>query len=111
MIGAARLEAIHDKTDINQMRLELETEHQEKMDAWIADMKDSPKDRTAYQEATEANPEKMEPNQGEKEAVVERQEIPNEEVAIHSLRASRNERTACQEATEESPEKSKLIAR
>jgi hypothetical protein len=30
---AARLEAIHDKTDANQMRLEPETEHQEKMDA------------------------------------------------------------------------------
>jgi hypothetical protein len=29
----------------------------------------------------------MEPNPGEKEAVVERQEIPNEEVAIQSLRA------------------------
>jgi hypothetical protein len=41
----------------------------------------------------------MEPNPEEKEAVVERQEIPNEEVAIHSLRACRNERTAIQEAT------------
>jgi hypothetical protein len=35
-----RLEAIHDKTDANQMRLEPKMEHQEKMDAWIADMKD-----------------------------------------------------------------------
>jgi hypothetical protein len=39
----ARLEAIHDKTDVNQTRLEPETEDQEKMDAWRADMKDSPK--------------------------------------------------------------------
>jgi hypothetical protein len=31
--------------------------------------------------------EKMESNSGEKEAVVEQQKIPNEEVAIHSLRA------------------------
>jgi hypothetical protein len=37
---ATRLEAIHDKTDANQMRVEPKTEHQEKMDAWIADMKD-----------------------------------------------------------------------
>jgi hypothetical protein len=37
---AARLEAIHDKTDANQMRLKPETEHQEKMDTLIADMKD-----------------------------------------------------------------------
>jgi hypothetical protein len=32
--------------------------------------------------------------------VVERQEIPNEEVAIHSLKACRNGRTVCQEMTE-----------
>jgi hypothetical protein len=29
----------------------------------------------------------MEPNPGEKEAIAEQQEIPNEKVAIHSLRA------------------------
>jgi hypothetical protein len=33
----------------------------------------------------EASIKKMGPNSGEKEAVVERQEISNEEVAIHSL--------------------------
>jgi hypothetical protein len=48
---------------------------------------------------------KMEPNPGEKEAIVEWQEIPNEEVEIHSLRACRNERTACQEAMKANPEK------
>jgi hypothetical protein len=36
----ARVEAIHDKTDTNQMRLEPETDHQEKNDAWIVDLKD-----------------------------------------------------------------------
>jgi hypothetical protein len=36
---------------------------------------------------------------------VERQENPNEEVAIHSLRACQNEWTACQEVMEASPEK------
>jgi hypothetical protein len=56
------------------------------MDAWIADMKDGRKE-TSCEEATQANPEKMEPNPGEKEYVVERQKIPNEEAAIHSLRA------------------------
>jgi hypothetical protein len=69
------------------MRLEPKTEHQEQMNAWRADMKDGGKERMACQEAMEANPEKMEPNTGEKEAVVEWQEIPNEEAAIHSLRA------------------------
>jgi uncharacterized protein with WD repeat len=47
---------------------------------------DDQKERTACQEATEANPEKMDLNPGEKEAVVERQKIPNEETVIHSLR-------------------------
>jgi hypothetical protein len=48
----------------------------------------------------EANLGKMGSNPGEKEAVVEWQEISNKEVAIHSLSACRNERTACQEMTE-----------
>jgi hypothetical protein len=45
----------------------------------------------------------MEPNPGEKEAIVEQHENPNEDVAIHSLRACRNKKTACQEATEANP--------
>jgi hypothetical protein len=70
------------------------------MDTWIADKKNGRKERTACQEATETNPEKTEPNPGEKEAFVERQETPNEEAAIHSLRTCRKEWTACQETTE-----------
>jgi hypothetical protein len=92
---ATRLEAIHDKRHANQTRLEPETEYQEKMDAWIAAMKDGRKERAVCQEAAKANPEKIEPNPGEKEAVVERQEIPNEEAATHSLRACRKKGTAC----------------
>jgi hypothetical protein len=67
------------------MRVEPKTEHQEKMDAWIADMENDRKETTACQDAMEANLEKIEPNLGEQEAAVERQEIPNEEIAIHSL--------------------------
>jgi hypothetical protein len=48
----------------------------------------------------EADLEKIEPNPGETEAVVERQEIPNEEIAIHPLRGCRNEGRACQETME-----------
>jgi hypothetical protein len=51
-----------------------------------------------------ANPEKMEPNLGEK-AVVERQDIPNKQAEIRSLRTCRKERMAYQEATEANPEK------
>jgi hypothetical protein len=36
------------------------------MDARIADMMDGQKEKMARQEATEANPEKMGPNPGEK---------------------------------------------
>jgi hypothetical protein len=43
-------------------------------------------DMNACQDAMEANLVKMEPNPGEKEAAVEWQETPNEEVAIYSLR-------------------------
>jgi hypothetical protein len=56
--------------------------------------------RMASQEASEANLGKMKPNPRGKDAVMEWQEIRNEEVAIHCLRACRNERTACQEMTE-----------
>jgi hypothetical protein len=53
----------------------------------------------------EANIKKMEPNSGDKEAVVEQQKIPNEEVAVHSLRACRSEIADSQEATEANTEK------
>jgi hypothetical protein len=43
--------------------------------------------------------------------VVERQEIPNEEVAINSQRACRNERTARQETMKANPEKMEPIGR
>jgi hypothetical protein len=42
----------------------------------------------------------MERNSEEKEAIVERQEISNEEVAVHRLSACRSKTTAFQEATE-----------
>jgi hypothetical protein len=57
------------------------------LDAWITDIKDARKKTTACQYAMETRLKNMEPNSGEKEAVVEWQKIPKEEVAIHSLRA------------------------
>jgi hypothetical protein len=56
------------------------------IDACIADVKNDRKEPTARQDAMEANLVKMEPNPGEKEAVVERQETPNEEVTLYSPR-------------------------
>jgi hypothetical protein len=78
------------------MRLEPETEHQEEMGASTADMTDGRKERTACQEETVSNP-------GAKESVVELQEIPNEDEAIHLLRACRKEMLACQEETVANP--------
>jgi hypothetical protein len=73
----------------NQKRVETKMGAiQEKNDAnlreIIVEMKDGRNERTAGQEATEANLEKMEPNPGEKEAATEWQEKPNEEVTFHS---------------------------
>jgi hypothetical protein len=48
----------------------------------------------------EANLEKMEINPGEKGAAVERQETPNEEIVIYSLRECRKETMTCQGTTE-----------
>jgi hypothetical protein len=62
------------------------------------------KNTTACQDAMEANLKKFEPNPGE-EAVMEQQEISNENAAIHSLRACRSETAAFQEATEGDTEK------
>jgi hypothetical protein len=62
------------------------------------------KETTTCHDEMEASIKKMEPNSGEKEAVVGRQKIPNEEVAVHSLRACGSETAAFQEATETEPD-------
>jgi hypothetical protein len=79
-----------------------------KMDTWIANIKDARKKTNACQEVTGANPQKIEPNSGEKETVMDRQEIPNEEVAVHSLRTCRSETEASQEETKTEPDPRKM---
>jgi aspartyl-tRNA synthetase len=79
--------------------------NQEKMDAWIAYRKNDRKESTACHDEMEASIKKIKPNSGEKEAVVELQEISNEEVAIHSLSACRSKTAASQEAMEADTEK------
>jgi hypothetical protein len=54
------------------------------IDAWITDIKVARKETTACHDKTEASIKKMEPNPGKKETVLEKQEIPKEEVAVHS---------------------------
>jgi hypothetical protein len=80
--------------------------NQQKMDTWIANRNNDRKERMACHDEMEASIKKMEPNSGEKEAVAERQKIPNKEVAVHSLRTCQSETAASQEATEANTEKS-----
>jgi hypothetical protein len=64
--------------------MEPETEHQEKMDAWIAHMKDGRKERKARQEVMEASPEKTEPNPEMMQSVAEHQEVPTEHATVET---------------------------
>jgi hypothetical protein len=50
----ARLEASHNKTDTTQMRLEPETEHQEKMNANLKEIKEDIKANRDIQAETKA---------------------------------------------------------
>jgi hypothetical protein len=92
------------KSDQAEMRSTIDA-FKEKMDAWIANRKTDRKETTACHVEMEASIKKMESNSGEKEAVLERQKIPNEKVAVHSLRARRSEAAASQETMEADTEK------
>jgi hypothetical protein len=70
----------------------------EKTDTLVANIK------TVCQYAMETSPEKSEPNSEEKETVMEQQEIPNEEVAVHSQKTCRRETTASQDMTKTEPD-------
>jgi hypothetical protein len=80
----------------------------EKMDASIANRKIDRKETTACQCAVETSLKTIKPNSGEEEAVVEQQEIPNEEAAFHSLRTCLSETAASQEDTETEPDPGKM---
>jgi hypothetical protein len=90
----ATLEMANEIMEANRARTKVMEDKRMKanIDASIADRKET----TACQDITEANLVKMEPNPGEKEAAVELQEIPNEDVAIYSLRKYRKGTMACQ---------------
>jgi hypothetical protein len=80
------------KTDVKleELSVAIEKTHVEREEPTSAYM-------NACQDAMEANLLEMEPTSGEKEAAVEGQKTPNEEVAIYSLRECAEE-TACTEA-------------
>jgi hypothetical protein len=76
----ARMEAeVHTNQEVMRSAVHA---FQEKMDAWIANVKHDHKERTARQEKTEVNPEKMEPNPEKAESREEHQEVHKEEAAV-----------------------------
>jgi hypothetical protein len=96
------------REDIKSDKAKMIAAFKNKMDAMIANLKNGRKKTTACQEVTGAKPETIEPNPGEKEAIMEQQEIPNEEVAVHSQRTCRSETAASQEATKTEPDPGKM---
>jgi hypothetical protein len=80
----------------------------EKTETLIANLKIDRKETTACQEVTRSNPETIESNTEEKETILEQQEIPNEEVTVHSLKECRSEKAASQEDTETKPDPGKM---
>jgi hypothetical protein len=78
----ARMEA---KLDANQEELRSTVNaFLGKMDAWIANIKNDRKERTARHEATEANPKNMEKNPDKIKSGAKHQEVPREEAAVKS---------------------------
>jgi hypothetical protein len=57
---------------------------QEKMDTWIANMRDDRKETMSCQLTTEACLESKEPNPEDMESEVEHREVPTEEAAVKS---------------------------
>jgi hypothetical protein len=74
------------------------------MDALITNIKNDREETTACHYEMEARINKTEPNSGEEETAVNRNEIPNEVVEVHPLRTCQSETAASQEATKTEPD-------
>jgi hypothetical protein len=98
----ANTKAMQEKADADQVEIIAAIE--KKMDALITNIKIDRKETTACQYAMETSLKKIEPNSEGKDAAVEQQEIPIEEVAGHSQRTCRSETTPSQESTETKPD-------
>jgi hypothetical protein len=104
----ANTKAMQELQDIKSGQAKMIAAFKEKTDALIANIKTDRKETTACQYAMETSLKKIEPNSEEKETVVEQHDIPNEEVAVHSLRTCRSETAASQEDTEMKPDPEKM---
>jgi hypothetical protein len=115
---ATRLEAIHNKTDANQMRPEYEMEHQEKVDASLKVVREDIKTNRDTRSKTKAiqgtadadrdhMPQMMRTKQERIETKIDaiQEKDANLREIMVEMRACRKDRTACQEATKANPEK------
>jgi hypothetical protein len=80
----ANTKAMQELRDLRSGQAKMIAAFKEKTDALIANIKIDRKETTACQYAMETSLKNMESNPEEKETVVERHEIPNEEVAVQS---------------------------
>jgi hypothetical protein len=62
---------------------------QEKMVAWIANIRVDQKERTVRQEVMEANPEKEEPTSDDMESKAEHWEIPTEHAMVKTGKSAK----------------------
>jgi uncharacterized ParB-like nuclease family protein len=73
------LVAAVENIDVNQERMMSKLDaYQEKMDAWLEEMKGGRKETTTCLEATEANP-------GEQQSVAVHHEVPKEDAAVEMI--------------------------
>jgi hypothetical protein len=87
----AAIENMDAKTDANQGRMIAKLHaYQEKLVSLLEEMKDVPKDNTAYEEATEVCLEKLKANPGELQFVMVHQEVPKEEAVVEMIGPLKN---------------------
>jgi hypothetical protein len=100
----ARMDNMYAKMAKADKQEEMLTEINAKTKAILADTKarrdkrleantnDDRNESTACEDVTEDSPEKMEPNPQEKEAVVEREDVPNEDIAVIPVKGLKKRR-------------------
>jgi hypothetical protein len=100
------LKAMQEKADAGQAEIIAAIE--KKTDALIKNIKNDQEETTACHDEMEARINKTEPNSGEEETAVNRNEIPNEEVTVQSQKTCRSKTAPSQEATETKPDPGKM---
>jgi phage host-nuclease inhibitor protein Gam len=90
----AKTDANEERMNVNLRKMKEEMKStvsaiQEKMDAWIAEMKDGRKEKTARQETTEACLDSKEPNPEAMQSGGEHRKVPKEHAAVKPIGGQR----------------------